>query len=357
MYKNKKILAIIQTHSIDWEGRKDISLKKINGNFVIEKVIDKVKKIGLFDKIIISAPDILENKIFERIAKKHGIFCYLGENDNVVSRLYNTAKKFEGEAIFLTLGQYLLIDTDLIKKMTEYFIEGGYEFVCPPDDFSINYCGRIFRAGALKKIIDILGNVKKNAILRIRPANFIKEHPDLFNLSVFEDVPKYGLKKLKKDRKAYSKVSPPEYVDAKKIHEASSAIYRYEFAKQFISSKDTVLDIASGTGFGADFLADYAKTVIGADQSKIALNKANTLYKKSNLSFKIDNALKLSFPNNYFDKVISMETFEHIQPEKINEYCHEMKRVLKKEGIFISWFMDFAINFISARIVLFKKEN
>jgi ubiquinone/menaquinone biosynthesis C-methylase UbiE len=44
---------------------------------------------------------------------------------------------------------------------------------------------------------------------------------------------------------------------------------------------------------------------------------------------------KLSFTDNYFDVVTMLAVFEHIDGEKLDSALREIKRVLKKDGIFI----------------------
>lgn len=110
-------------------------------------------------------------------------------------------------------------------------------------------------------------------------------------------------------------------------------ISRYYFASQFVKSK-IVLDVACGTGYGSTFLIDQkAKKVTGIDISKEAIEYCNTNYKRNGLEFKIDDCTRMHFENDSFDVVISFETIEHI--EKASSFLSEVKRVLKKNGIFV----------------------
>lgn len=336
-----KTVAIIQAHSKDWEGRRDISVKKINNRFVIEEVIDKLKKMQAIDEIIIAAPNVKENEIFVEIAGNNNVLCYLGSTKNVLERLLEANEMVKGDIILRVMGQHILIDTDLLDKMILYSIENNYEFVQTPDDFWTRYCGEVIRSEVLEKVKNEILNLDdrdKMALFQARPVAFIKEHSDLFNIGIYKPVPVYTPSQHKRNREIFSQICNPDYtdvMDSNEMHGGNTSLYRYKFVKKFLSPEDVVLDIACGTGYGSKYLSDFAKLVIGADMSIIPLKKAMDTYSKSNLTFVLQDARELSFNSNTFDKIVSIETFEHIPTNRVNNYCSEMKRVLKPDGLFI----------------------
>lgn len=110
-------------------------------------------------------------------------------------------------------------------------------------------------------------------------------------------------------------------------------ITRYLFARDYVQTK-TILDIACGSGYGANYLAQNgAKFVVGIDISEKAIAHAKKHYKASNLRFLIGDATCLALKNNSFDVVVSFETLEHIPEYK--KYLKETYRVLKPNGPFI----------------------
>lgn len=110
-------------------------------------------------------------------------------------------------------------------------------------------------------------------------------------------------------------------------------INRYLFAANFVRGK-RVLDIACGTGYGADFLArSEAFQVIGGDISVPALKYACRSYHSHNLVFIRLDATKLPFQDKSFDIIVSFETIEHLDNPR--EFLWECFRVLKKSGVLI----------------------
>ena len=108
--------------------------------------------------------------------------------------------------------------------------------------------------------------------------------------------------------------------------------HRYTIILNVLSKKD-VLDVACGEGYGSSIMADAANSVIGVDISEVSVQHALSSYQKSNLSFQQGSALKLSFPDDSFDVVVSFETVEHLIEQE--EMISEIGRVLRPGGVFI----------------------
>ncbi|GAB3961632.1 hypothetical protein GCM10028805_60970 [Spirosoma harenae] len=109
---------------------------------------------------------------------------------------------------------------------------------------------------------------------------------------------------------------------------------RYYFViNQFDLSHKTVLDIASGEGYGTDILAQHAECVYGVDISEEAIEFAKQKYKRENIVFRVGEATSIPLPANSVDLVVSFETIEHLDAHK--DMIDEIKRVMKKDGILI----------------------
>jgi len=109
--------------------------------------------------------------------------------------------------------------------------------------------------------------------------------------------------------------------------------HRYLFAKQFVVGK-TVLDIASGEGFGSDLLArNGAKKVYGVDISRAAVTHAKKKYTSENLEFICGECAHIPLPDKSVDIVTSFETIEH--HDQHEESMREFMRVLKDDGILV----------------------
>ena len=111
--------------------------------------------------------------------------------------------------------------------------------------------------------------------------------------------------------------------------------HRYLYATQFIKDKD-VLDIACGEGYGANLIAQTAKTVVGVDISKEAIDFAKEQYPRSNLSFLQGSVETIPIDGvKKFDVVVSFETIEHVDVGMQENFLKEVKRLLKDDGVFV----------------------
>lgn len=95
-----------------------------------------------------------------------------------------------------------------------------------------------------------------------------------------------------------------------------------------LKKNDKVLEVGCGAGLWLIPLSKILKDVIGLDSSKSMLKRI-----PKNIKTYLSEANKLSFPNNYFDKVFSFSVFQYFPNfEYAREVIKEMYRVCKYEG-------------------------
>jgi len=109
-------------------------------------------------------------------------------------------------------------------------------------------------------------------------------------------------------------------------------LHRYRFAAELAMGKD-VLDVACGEGYGSDFLARAARSVVGVDIAPEVIAHARTHYGRPGLEFAVGSAAELPFEDASFDLVVSFETIEH--HDRHVEMLAEIKRVLRPDGLLV----------------------
>lgn len=126
-------------------------------------------------------------------------------------------------------------------------------------------------------------------------------------------------------------------------------VHRYNEVLPLMGKNDTVLDLACGTGFGSDILAQHTTgEVIGGDIAAEAVEECSRTWKRPNLKFAVLDGTALPYPDMHFDKVISFETIEHTTAYR--EMLREFHRVLKPGGIAFISTPNFPINSPSGKV-------
>jgi 2-polyprenyl-3-methyl-5-hydroxy-6-metoxy-1,4-benzoquinol methylase len=106
----------------------------------------------------------------------------------------------------------------------------------------------------------------------------------------------------------------------------------YKFAKGFVSGKE-VLDIGCGAGYGSDFLAGYARNILGIDYDQAVIDYAKDRYHKPGLEFLCLDIKNLSSLSGKFDVICSFQNIEHIaDTEKL---LKDISGLLNDNGRFI----------------------
>jgi SAM-dependent methyltransferase len=107
---------------------------------------------------------------------------------------------------------------------------------------------------------------------------------------------------------------------------------RYLFAGRLSRGK-RVLDMGSGAGYGAAYLAETAARVVGLDISAEAVAQASERYTRPNLSFITASCDATGFPDAAFDLIVAYEVIEHLA--NWNGMLQEAKRLLASGGQFV----------------------
>lgn len=102
----------------------------------------------------------------------------------------------------------------------------------------------------------------------------------------------------------------------------------------YIEPEDKVLDLGCGNGRFFEFCKNKNADYFGADPSEKLIAIAKSRYPEA--KFQTTDALKLPFPNNYFDKIYSIAVLHHIPSKELRlRFLEEAKRVLKPKGLLI----------------------
>lgn len=111
-----------------------------------------------------------------------------------------------------------------------------------------------------------------------------------------------------------------------------SHLKRYEFVRELLNPNDIIGDFACGTGYGSIMLSERSTKVIGVDINERVIKTIRKRYKNNKkVEFIKSDILSINY-QNYFDKIISFETIEHLKEKDILSILHIFYTALKKDG-------------------------
>lgn len=110
------ILGIIQVRMGSTRLPKK-ALLDIAGKPILQIIVERVKHSKLLDKVVIATTDKDKDKIICEFAEKNNISFYAGKEEDVVDRIYQTAKKFNADTIVRITGDCPLTDPKIIDKL------------------------------------------------------------------------------------------------------------------------------------------------------------------------------------------------------------------------------------------------
>jgi SAM-dependent methyltransferase len=110
--------------------------------------------------------------------------------------------------------------------------------------------------------------------------------------------------------------------------------------RRLCHSTDRVLEVGCGRGYTCLKLAPNVKSLVGIDVSEAAIDEARKLletHRIGNTSILAGSADELTrfFGPHTFDKVISIDVYEHLAPEDGLAHLSEVYSVLKPKGRYI----------------------
>jgi ubiquinone/menaquinone biosynthesis C-methylase UbiE len=125
------------------------------------------------------------------------------------------------------------------------------------------------------------------------------------------------------------------YMNFKQLFPSFRNRYRFvRSALQNLSQQQALgraLNLGTGEGDYDRMIAAHTLELIGCDVNEADLDHARALNAAvKNLHYEVNNALDLSYPDDYFDLIVSSEVLEHVG--KPDQMIREMYRVLAPGG-------------------------
>ena len=110
---------------------------------------------------------------------------------------------------------------------------------------------------------------------------------------------------------------------------------RYFYARSYCRGKK-VLDVGTGLGLGAEFIADEgASCVLGIDYDRDVINFISSKNKIPKVKFKYHDACDLKKMRDKFDVVLAFEIIEHLPKDKVDMFVESISGLLNDSGVLL----------------------
>lgn len=153
------------------------------GKPVIQHVIERIGQSKEIDEIVIATTKLTQDDVIAKEAEKNGVKCFRGSEEDVLSRYYYAAEKYEIETVVRVTSDCPLIDPFITDSIIKCFKDNQF---------------------------DIVTNASSDLKTRTYPRGLDTE---VFSFSVLEDAFNYAKKTYQREH-----VTPYIYEISKKIH-------------------------------------------------------------------------------------------------------------------------------------------
>lgn len=186
-----KIVCIIQARmgSTRLPGKVMLDLC---GKTVLERVVERVKRIKNIDEIVVATTTKKDDDIIIEKALNCGVKVFRGSEEDVLSRYYLAAKKYDANVIVRITSDCPLIDSIVTENIIYYYLKNIYKF-----DYVSNTLTRTYPRGLDTEVFSFesLERAFQNATLdrdREHVTTYIWKNPDVFKLGCYKNDKDYS---------------------------------------------------------------------------------------------------------------------------------------------------------------------
>lgn len=157
-----------------------VLMKIDDNNPVIYYVIKQLQYCKFLDDIVIATTNLSQDDVIVEFSNKMGIKCFRGDEDNVLNRYYQCAKKFSFSTIVRIPCDKPLIDPEIVDKLILKFKSDSYDCVtnCFPPSFPQGNEVEIFSFTALEYLIqNVSSDYDKEHV-----TPYLYKNPDKFKI-------------------------------------------------------------------------------------------------------------------------------------------------------------------------------
>ncbi|HXJ01250.1 MAG TPA: class I SAM-dependent methyltransferase [Micropepsaceae bacterium] len=327
-------VILVQASSLSWSGGPDRCMRELDRKPLVARCLEHARQLFPQTPIRIVAPEFDRGGLDAIAAAVENCEAGYGFDDKPLKRMTAAVRDLPNDALVLRLdGLHCFFQENVVRALIAAAQSEALDLAKSPDNFPPPLSGEVWRAGALRHVDGMLSRMPpESAAPHFVHPKFIAMRKDADLRTRIVAPPPIPDTILSAIRAELARAFEEDHneVTRKSIGVGDQISFHYVLARRYLKPGDWVLDIASGKGFGGNMLAEVASSVICADLDEAKLEEGRKLFSRDNLAFSHEDVTAMTFPDDAFDVVVSMETIEHM--DDVDGYLTELRRVLKPGG-------------------------
>ena len=327
-----KPIVVVQASSRSWSGGNDLCMNLMDSSPVISHTINALKT--RYQNIIIAAPEFDQGGLDFLKGSDNSLIIHYGQDESPLSRIVAATSHLSGDEYILRLNALnFCVDLDAADEMYSLSVTEQLDMVRFPENFPSLFTSDIYKISILRQLLTLNLDSKYH----VHPKYYLSESNGFRSAIYTPPSYRYTDELLKTVRNACSSSIYQSRIEVdllKSVKSADSIRHHYEMTIPYLDKSFQVLDLACGSGFGADLLSGSVSKVTGIDIDGRQLGKFKSNNPGNNIEFIVADVLCTGFPDALYDCITAFEIIEHVDPDVL---LKEIFRLLKPGGLcFIS---------------------
>ena len=142
----------------------------VSGKPMIQCLCERIRASKKIDKVVIATSRLKIDDPLEKLSKKIGVDCYRGSLENIMERICEGAREFNGETIVEILADNPLVHSSLIDSVIQVYLDNKL-------DYASNITSEFEHHGNTKALFSLGVRVQVYSLETAEKFTFYPEYP------------------------------------------------------------------------------------------------------------------------------------------------------------------------------------
>jgi spore coat polysaccharide biosynthesis protein SpsF len=158
-------------------------LRPILGKPTLELLIERLRRAKRVQEIVLATTVNQNDDVLEEFAKRAGVSCFRGSEEDVLSRVLAAAQSVSADVIVEVTGDCPLIDPEVVDRVVDVFLANRFDYVS-------NDLKRTYPSGL---VVQVFPTIVLEEVARLTDSPVDREHVSLY---IYEHPERFALKNV-----------------------------------------------------------------------------------------------------------------------------------------------------------------